>query len=514
MKIKQKQYHARLSLTMAFVSVICIAVLILVSCSTTLQRADTLQKTFNDHAEGWLNLISLITLIGGWAIAAFSWIRKHFEFRSNTSKDVKGKRPVLPFLTINGKSLFRQFTWNKAFKTAEGIAQRLMDEDSNDFYDLTLIVGIGRGGAVYGSLISYQLGELPILALERKYKHLDDGRETTNMYPIRIPKAFLKRVLLVAGESHTKETLKIFTDKLIELGAGEIRNCVFYKQILPEDQMASDVKIHYFGVCNKKDYLMPWQTEQSLHPSESKEDAEVQNMKIGRYVTDDENCFSSEESGFYCMRHAETEANAKDIFIGSGTDIPLTEKGKEQARKVGSYFKSIGVSFNTIYYSPMIRCFETAREISAIAGGQLVPDDNLMELGYGKWEGLTRKEIESQYADDYKHYCSDMSCRPTGSNESANDVSERVADFLREIVDSNATVGKHVLVVTHKTAGRLLLRAAGHNPSGHFRDIPFDNAAIGYVSIKPGKTSVILDNKQCDAFYDGQMDKRVAKLFE
>ena len=317
------------------------------------------------------------------------------------------------------------------------------------------------------------------------------------MYPFRIPKAYLKQILLVAGEAHTRNTLRIFTEEFLEMGAGEIRNCVFYNQQLPEERLAPNVEIHYSGICRKRDYLMPWQTEQSLHPSESKEDAEAQINKIARYVTEAQNHFDSEESGFYCMRHAETEANVNDIFIGSGTDIPLTEKGKEQARKVGSYFKSIGVSFNTIYYSPMIRCFETAREISAIAGGQLVPDDNLMELDYGKWEGLTRKEIESQYADDYKHYCSDMSCRPTGSNESANDVSARVADFLREIVDSNATVGKHVLVVTHKTAGRLLLRAAGHNPSGHFRDIPFDNAAIGYISITSDKTSVILDNKNC-----------------
>jgi broad specificity phosphatase PhoE len=317
------------------------------------------------------------------------------------------------------------------------------------------------------------------------------------MYPFRIPKAYLKRVLLVAGESHTKKTLKIFTDKLKELGAGEIRNCVFYKQTLPESQMASNVEIHYFGISRKKDYLMPWQTESSLHPSENKEDAEAQNAKIGRYVTEVENCFDAEESGFYSMRHAETEANAKDVFIGSGTDIPLTEIGKEQARNVGRYFKSIGVTLDTIYYSPMIRCYETAREISSIVGGQMIPDKRIKELDYGDWEGLSRNEIESKYAEDYKKYCTDMSFRPTGSTESANDVAERVTGFLHELMASNATMGKQVLVVTHKTAGRILLQVAGHNPGGHFRDIPFENAAIGYVSIKLGKTSVILDNKRC-----------------
>lgn len=480
----------------AILSVVCIVVLVLNACSTSLQQADTFQRSFNDHAEGWLNLITLLTLLGGWVIAGITWLRRNFEFKT-PSKDTQGKKPVFTFLTINGKSLFWQLNWREAQKSAKEIAQRLLDVNSPEFYDPTLIVCIGRGGAIFGSMISYQLGELPILALDRKYNHIENGRLTKTMYPFRIPKAYLKQVLLVAGEAHTRKTLRIFTEKFLEMGAGEIRNCVFYNQQLPEERLDPNVKIHYSGISRKRDYLMPWQTEQSLHPSESKEDAEAQNNKIARYVTEAQNRFDVEDSGFYCMRHAETEANANDVFIGSGSDIPLTNKGKEQARKTGEYFKSIGVTFDTIYYSPMIRCFETAREISSIAGGQLVPKKQLLELDYGVWEGLSRTEIENKYAEDYKRYCSDMSCRPTGSSESANDVSERIAEFLQYLKDSNATAGKNVLVVTHKTTGRILLQKAGHCTGGHFRDIPFDNAAIGYVSIHPNKISVILDNKQC-----------------
>ena len=474
----KKKHSVQPFLAVTILSVVCIIALLLVSCTSTFQRADSFQSTFNDHAEGWLNLVGLITLLSGWIVTSVKWLREHFEFRVRSDKDVEKKRPVVPFLTIKGKSLFRQLTWDKAFKTADIIAKELLNVNSNTFYDPTMIVGIGRGGAVYGSLLSYELGELPILALDRTYRHLDDGRETKAMYPFRIPKAYLKRVLLVAGESHTKKTLKIFTDKLIELGAGEIRNCVFYKQILPETSDTPDIKIHYYGVSKEKDYLMPWQTEQSLHPSENKEDAEAQNTKIGRYVTETENRFNSEESGFYCMRHAETAANAKDIFIGSA----------------GHYFKNIGVTFDTIYNSPMIRCFETAREVAAIAGGRLVSDDRII---YGDWEGLSREEIKSKYGEDYRDYCTDMSCRPTGGSESANDVSARITAFLDELKTSNATMGKQVLVVTHKTAGRILMRAAGHCSANHFRDIPFDNAAIGYVSIRPNEISVILDNKRC-----------------
>lgn len=480
-------------------ALLIVSVYILSACSTSFEQIDAFQRDFNDHAEGWLNLVGLLTLISGWMVTMVSWLRKHFEFRSASNSDVKGKRPILPFITINGKSLFRQFTWNKARATADTIAKELLDVNTTKGYNPTLIVGIGRGGAVYGSLISYRLGERPILALDRTYHHDKNGRETKYMYPFRIPKAYLKRVLLVAGESHTKKTLKIFSDKLYEMGAGEIRNCVFYKQLLPKEQIASEVEIHYFGISRKNDYLMPWQTEQSLHPSESKEDAEVQNNMLKSFVTDIENDFGYEDSGFYCMRHAETDANKKDIFIGSRSNIPLTNDGLKQAQDVGRYFKSIGVTFDVIYHSPMFRCYQTASEISAIAGGQLIEDKRLMELDYGNWEGLTRTDIERKYPDDYHRYCTDMSFAPTGSTECANDVSERISDFLNDLKTSDniTAMGKAVLVVTHKTAGRILLRKAGHNPDGHFRDIPFDNAAIGYVSIKSNKTIIILDNKRC-----------------
>jgi len=496
MKKKKRSLDGSIRIAVVL-SVAGVSILVLNSCSTWFQRADTFQSSFNDHSAGWLNMITIVTMLSGWLVTGAEWLRNHIDFRFKNDKGVEDKRPILPFLTIKGKSFFRRFTWKQAFNAADAIAKELLVATSKDFYLPTLIVGIGRGGAVFGSLISYELGEVPILALERQYKHFKAGRETKNAYPIRIPKAFLKHVLLVAGESHTRKTLKYFTDMLKGMGAEEIRNCVFYNQLLPEDQMASDVKIHYYGVSKKNDYIMPWQTEHSLHPSENEDDAKAQNSKIGSSVTDEENHVDSVESGFYCMRHAKTDANVDDVFIGSRTDCALNDEGKTQARNVGEYFKSIGVKFDIIYHGPMKRCIETASIISTIAGGKLSSDSRLSELDYGRWEGLTRIEIRDRYTVDYEKYCSDMSCCPTGSKESAIDVSERIAGFLQELKDSNATIGKNILVVTHKTAGRLLLQIAGHNPDGNFRDIPFDNAAIGYVSIKPDKISVILDNKQC-----------------
>ena len=126
-----------------------VSVFILSACSTSFEQIDSFQRDFNSHAEGWLNLVGLLTIISGWLVTMVSWLRKHFEFRSTSNSDVKGKRPILPFITINGKSLFRQFTRNKARATADTIAKELLDVNTTKGYDPTLIVGIGRGGGPF-----------------------------------------------------------------------------------------------------------------------------------------------------------------------------------------------------------------------------------------------------------------------------------------------------------------------------------------------------------------------------
>lgn len=468
--------------------------LLFTSCETA-TRVDEYMQTFNQHAEGWLTLLASISVL----LAFIGWLIKGLEEHTELIKrDNVEKNPIISL--IRGYGLFRQLTWSAAIESADQIANELTQGKKN--YDPTMIVCIGRGGAIFGSLLSYSLLELPILALDRSYTHDDnDVRKERPMYPFRIPKAYLKRVLLVAGESHTRKTLLIFNEKLKAFGAEEIRNCVFYNQIMDSSMCASNVEIHYSGVTDKKDYLMPWQTKYSLHPSENKEDAEAQNRRVSRYISEKENTFSPENFGFYCLRHAETEQNSIDRFIGKGTDVSLSAKGISQAQAVGRYFKRIGVTFDYIYCSPMRRCYETACEIVKETGGFIIFQDELLEFDYGKWEGMYRKDIERTYPAEYQEYCSntDGSFCPPGGSETLNDIKKRIQVFLAELLNSQMTDGRKVLVVTHKTTGRILYQLVRNNNNLNFRDISMKNASIGFVSSQEGQMKIILDDKICDS---------------
>jgi broad specificity phosphatase PhoE len=87
-------------------------------------------------------------------------------------------------------------------------------------------------------------------------------------------------------------------------------------------------------------------------------------------------------------RHGETEWSRTGRHTGR-TDIPLTDLGREEARRLGNVLA--GRSFSRVVSSPLARATETAR--LAGLGDRLEIDDDLREWDYGSYEGRTRLEI-------------------------------------------------------------------------------------------------------------------------
>jgi len=90
-------------------------------------------------------------------------------------------------------------------------------------------------------------------------------------------------------------------------------------------------------------------------------------------------------------RHGETEWSALGRHTGR-TDIPLTDAGRDQARRLGRALA--GRSFARVLSSPLSRAADTAR--LAGFGDQVAFDDDLREWDYGVYEGRTRVEIAAE----------------------------------------------------------------------------------------------------------------------
>jgi len=90
----------------------------------------------------------------------------------------------------------------------------------------------------------------------------------------------------------------------------------------------------------------------------------------------------------YLARHGETAWSLSGQHTGS-TDLPLTPKGEENARRLGARLQ--GRKFAKIFTSPLQR----ARRTCELAGFGAVaqPDPELIEWNYGEYEGLTTTQI-------------------------------------------------------------------------------------------------------------------------
>jgi broad specificity phosphatase PhoE len=93
----------------------------------------------------------------------------------------------------------------------------------------------------------------------------------------------------------------------------------------------------------------------------------------------------------FLVRHGETEWSRTGKHTGR-TDIPLTERGREQAVAVGAALR--GRRFALVLTSPLDRAAETCR----LAGyGEVAEQrDELMEWDYGAYEGRKTVDIREE----------------------------------------------------------------------------------------------------------------------
>jgi broad specificity phosphatase PhoE len=154
----------------------------------------------------------------------------------------------------------------------------------------------------------------------------------------------------------------------------------------------------------------------------------------------------------FLIRHGATPLVAEDRFAGE-TDVPLSDQGQDQARRAGA--RLAAVPLTAVYASPMHRTVATARCIAEPHGLAVQTRDGLREMSHGRWEQLTRAEVEAKFGDEYAHWEEDpFTFAPVGG-ETGLAVVARALPVLREIVSAHPE--QQVAVIAHKATIRLLL---------------------------------------------------------
>jgi probable phosphoglycerate mutase len=93
----------------------------------------------------------------------------------------------------------------------------------------------------------------------------------------------------------------------------------------------------------------------------------------------------------YLARHGETAWTVSGRHTGR-TDIPLTERGERNARRLAERLK--GLTFSHVFTSPLRRAARTC-ELAGF-GSRAAVDADLVEWDYGAYEGRTSADIHQE----------------------------------------------------------------------------------------------------------------------
>ena len=191
----------------------------------------------------------------------------------------------------------------------------------------------------------------------------------------------------------------------------------------------------------------------------------------------------------HLLRHGQTEHTPERRFSGS-TDLPLSELGRAEARAAALGLKDRGI--DVVVASPLRRCRETAQAAAEVLGLEVEIDEDLRELDFGEWEGLTGDEVRARSPLAFRRWWGATDVRAPGG-ESVADVSARVARARGRILDRHA--GKTVLVVSHVTPIKLLIAAGLGVGDEVVHRIFLEAAALSSVAwSSDGRSSVRLVN--------------------
>ena len=157
------------------------------------------------------------------------------------------------------------------------------------------------------------------------------------------------------------------------------------------------------------------------------------------------------------IRHGESQWNLENRFTG-WVDVPLTEKGREEARGAGEKLRDI--RFDKAYTSVLQRAIETLEILLEVIGQERIPverDPALNERHYGDLQGLNKAETAEKVGKEQVHvWRRSYDVAPPGG-ESLKDTAARTLPYYESHIVPDVRAGKNVLVSAHGNSLRSIV---------------------------------------------------------
>ena len=188
------------------------------------------------------------------------------------------------------------------------------------------------------------------------------------------------------------------------------------------------------------------------------------------------------------IRHGPTEWNEQKRLQGQ-SDIPLSAKGRERVKKWKIPEEILNFDW---VVSPLSRARETARLLGVFPS----IEPAIIEMDWGKWEGLTGEELREIYGKSFSQRKNlGIDLQPE-DGESPRKVRERVEEWVLKIASTKKSTG----AVAHQGIIRAMISLATGwnmiNPS--LKNIDWDSAHLFTIKqnglVKIGQLNISLIN--------------------
>ena len=159
------------------------------------------------------------------------------------------------------------------------------------------------------------------------------------------------------------------------------------------------------------------------------------------------------------VRHGQSEWNEKNLFTG-WKDPGLTQKGVEEAKKAGYQLNKLGLNFDIMHTSALIRAQLTGQIILDVLEQdnlETIENQALNERDYGELTGLNKDEARENFGVDQVQIWRRSYDTPPPEGESLKDTYNRVIPYFEsEILP--LMKDKNVLISAHGNSLRALVK--------------------------------------------------------
>lgn len=179
----------------------------------------------------------------------------------------------------------------------------------------------------------------------------------------------------------------------------------------------------------------------------------------------------------FLIRHGESHQNINDVLSGI-TDIPLSEKGKEQCSLLARYFENVEI--NKVFATPLQRAKDSARIIFPKHESLIEIAQSLIEFNYGNYEGYKRSEYDSSNDKIIQQWITAPSNLTFPGGDNIQEHAQKTLTGITKLANENK--GMVIACISHRTTIRLILSQIIGLHLDNFRSLPCSNCGISEIT--------------------------------